>query len=137
MRFVSSVLVGLAVAGSARVEARAQPRALSADDVLLMRKLQSPLDAFAWNFVELQNRQRRGPAARLIVPPLETGPGRKWLPSGPVGLPPPGMAVGPTPFLPISAAPVITETVNTILASGRGNEAMLEALTIGFGWRIP
>jgi hypothetical protein len=102
-----------------------------------MRKSRGPLQAIARNFIELQGRQRRGPAARLIVPPLETGPGRKWLPPGPVGLPPPGMAVGPTPFLPVSAAPVITETVNTILASGRGNEAMLEALTIGLGWRIP
>jgi hypothetical protein len=123
---------------AAPIDVFVRPRPLTQDELIMLRRPRNALQRAARAFVDLQAQQQRGPIARLQLPPLETGgSGRKWLPSGRIGLPPPAMSVGPTPYRPITASPMIVEMQNTMVSTGRGNEGMLVGLTIGLPWLLP
>jgi hypothetical protein len=138
MRRIASILAGLCVVGAFSTSASAQPRSLGADDVVMMTKPYNAWLVVVRNFIALQRRQQRGPASLLVVPPRDTGgTGRRWLPPGPIGLPPPGMAVGPLPWKLFEVAPMIIETANTNVATGRGNEGMLAGPSVSLPWLVP
>ena len=138
MRVLRSILLAAFLLSATPRSARAQPRPLSASERALTIQPQGLGQTVIRGFLALQDRQRRGPAPHLNVPPVEAGgASRPWLPEVQITLLPSGMAIGPLPYRPIDAAPVIAESANTIVASARGNDGMLVALTIGLPWRAP
>ena len=92
-------------------------------------------------FVRLVVVERRGPYGLFgAVPRINpSNAARPWLPETRASIPPPGEIVRPLAWreLDVSLRPLYSETLDTEVATARGNDGALVGVTLVGPWQIP